>query len=63
MASNPAYDEDRLRAQIERELIDTIHLQQYGTLARVYGCTSHVRSQISPAHCRNCWTDIGKEVP
>jgi hypothetical protein len=61
MASQPAYDEDRLRKQIERELVDTIHLQQYGTLARVYGCTSHVRSQISTKHCRNCWTELEGE--
>jgi hypothetical protein len=56
-----AYDEARLRAQIERELIDTMRLQRYGTLARVYDCTSHVPSLISRNHCRNCWTELEKE--
>jgi hypothetical protein len=61
MASNPAYDELRLRAQIERELVDTIHLQQYGTLARVYGCTSH-RISVYTGNCRYCGTYMGGPI-
>jgi len=56
-----AYDDTRLRAQIERELVDTMHLEKYGTLARIYGCTSHERSTISRRHCRKCWTELSSE--
>jgi hypothetical protein len=49
---------DRTQRQLERELRDTIKLQQYGTLARVYGCTSHERSTIDSRYCRKCWTPL-----